>query len=196
MFHGQKDQQNKALDRSATDNDVYDLIQYITGREDARAGSGFGGTTLILRRATESDIRAVSEMNKQLIIDEGSPNPMTIDELEQRMKDWMLTDWAVDLICDADSIVGYALYQFRTNPYDPQRQEVYLRQYFIQSGYRNRGFGREGIELLLKGRFQEAERVVIDVLEDNLTGKSFWKKTGFSAYYTNMRRTIGTGGQK
>ncbi len=44
---------------------------------------------LTLRRATEDDLDDLAVMNKQLIEDEGSRNPMNREQLADRMKGWL-----------------------------------------------------------------------------------------------------------
>jgi GNAT superfamily N-acetyltransferase len=141
---------------------------------------------LILRRASESDLIVLAQMNKQLIVDEGNPNPMTIQELEERMRGWFFSDWNIDLICCAAQVIGYALYQYRENQYYKEQEEVYLRQYFIKPDFRNKGFGQAGINLLLENRYTSEQTIVIDVLECNPKGMNFWEKVGFIPYSTTM----------
>jgi hypothetical protein len=68
---------------------------------------------LHLRSAGLDDVRLLAEMNKQLIEDEGSANPMNLEQLEARMHEWLSEDRCADLIVnDEQNVVGYALYQF------------------------------------------------------------------------------------
>jgi hypothetical protein len=46
------------------------------------------------RRATSEDCALLAELNQQLIRDEGHRNKMTVPELEQRMKDWLASEYA------------------------------------------------------------------------------------------------------
>ena len=142
---------------------------------------------LLLRRANESELTILAHMNKQLIDDEGSPNPMTVMQLEGRMRGWMHSDWNIDLICNAEEIIGYSLYQYRKNEYVYDEDEVYLRQYYIKPDYRNQGFGQAGIELLLEYRFKDIKTIIIDVLACNTRGMGFWRKVGFIPYSTIMK---------
>lgn len=119
--------------------------------------------------------------------DEGSPNPMSLDELEQRMRDWLKSGWHIDLLCKDNDVVGYALYRFRQNEYFPDREEVYLRQYWIGREFRRNGYGREGIRMLRILRWKPRQTVIIDVLECNPIGKSFWHSVGFVPYSTTMK---------
>ncbi|WP_162848416.1 GNAT family N-acetyltransferase [Paenibacillus nanensis] len=143
--------------------------------------------TLTLRGALESDLPILAQMNKQLIDDEGSLNPMTISELEDRMRVWLLSDWHIDLLCKDTEIVGYALYQFRDNTYYKVEREVYVRQFFITSDHRMMGFGREGINLLKETRFPDVKTIIVDVLVNNHRGMSFWQQVGFAPYQTTMK---------
>ncbi len=145
--------------------------------------------TLQLRKAGVSDIEILALMNSQLIEDEGSQNPMSIQQLEVRMLNWLKEHWEIDLICESERVVGYALYQFRQNPYFQEQDEVYLRQYFISREHRGKGLGLEGIRVLKESRFNKASTIVIDVLESNSRGMNFWRKAGFLPYYVNMRLT-------
>lgn len=158
----------------------------ITGRHGHTGPTS--GDTLTLRKAAEPDLEELAAMNKQLINDEGSRNPMDIDQLLERMRDWMTTGWEIDLLCNSSDVVGYALYQFRPNSYDAHWKEAYLRQYFIKRDYRNRGYGRAGIELLLMERLQGIETITIEVLETNPNGMRFWGNAGFMPYSTTMKR--------
>ena len=44
---------------------------------------------LVLRFAREGDVAVLGELNHQLIRDEGHRNPMTVPELEERMRGWI-----------------------------------------------------------------------------------------------------------
>lgn len=143
--------------------------------------------SIVLRAACESDLTELASMNKQLIDDEGSSNPMTLSELEDRMKAWFLSNWNIDLLCIDSEIVGYALYQFRENQYFKDKQEVYLRQYYIKPDFRMQGYGRKGIETLKNTRFHKVSTIVVDVLVNNYRGICFWQKVGFIPYQTTMK---------
>jgi ribosomal protein S18 acetylase RimI-like enzyme len=143
--------------------------------------------SLKLVSATEFDLIALTQMNKGLIDDEGSQNPMTIHELENRMKGWLISDWSIDVIYKNSVIVGYALYQIRQNQYLAEEKEVYLRQYYIKPAFRRQGIGHDGIKLLKENRFNEAQTVTIDVLVENQRGMNFWRKVGFIPYCMTMK---------
>jgi RimJ/RimL family protein N-acetyltransferase len=143
-----------------------------------------------LIQAKESDLAVLAEMNKGLINDECSPNPMSIQELEERMKGWLFSDRNIDLIYMRSEIVGYALYQFRKNQYFPNEREVYLRQYYIKPAYRMKGLGQEGIKLLKEIRFKDIQTVNIDVLINNQVGMNFWQKVGFIPYSMTMNMNM------
>ncbi|WP_145412099.1 GNAT family N-acetyltransferase [Paenibacillus xylanexedens] len=143
--------------------------------------------TLRLQSARNKDLQILAEMNKQLIEDEKSSNPMGIDELEKRMSEFLENAWEIDLIMKEEKIIGYTLYQYQEDSINRTEKRVYIRQYFIRREYRKMGHGTAGIELLKKTRFREAKQIEIDVLETNPEGKKFWDRAGFKPYYTNMR---------
>lgn len=145
--------------------------------------------SISLRTVKEIEIHIIAEMNAQLIEDERSTNPMNREQLELRALDWLRADWNIDFICANNKIVGYALYQFKyqSTQFNRNLKEVYLRQYFIRREERNKGYGIDGIKLLKEQRFNGIKTIIIDVLEANPKGRAFWEKAGFMPYYTNMR---------
>jgi hypothetical protein len=50
----------------------------------------------LIRKATDEDLKLISQMNKELIEDEGSRNPMTLAELEDRIIGWLSSDWEIE----------------------------------------------------------------------------------------------------
>ena len=142
---------------------------------------------LRLQSARNEDLQILAEMNKQLIEDERSSNPMGINELEKRMSEFFENAWEIDLIMKEEKIIGYTLYQYQEDSINRTEKRVYIRQYFIRREYRKMGYGIAGIDLLWNTRFKDVKRIEIDVLETNPEGKRFWDKAGFKPYYTNMR---------
>jgi GNAT superfamily N-acetyltransferase len=141
---------------------------------------------LATRPATEADLPLLARMNKHLIEDEGSRNPMSLDQLAERMRGWVLGDWGVKLFLAGETIVGYAVYQLRRDEYFPQQTIVYLRQLFVERDRRSRGLGAEAVALLVQEHFPPGCTVVIDALASNPRGAAFWQKVGFAPYCATM----------
>ena len=130
---------------------------------------------LIFRFATESDIPWLAKMNQQLIKNEGHRNKMTLAELEQRMSNFLQTEYEAVIACLNQTDIGYALYR--------QDQEwLYLRQIFVIEEMRRKGLGRSFIEWLTDNPWKECNRIRTDVLVDNMAGIAFWKAVGFKEY--------------
>ena len=45
-----------------------------------------------LREAIAEDLPLLAELNRQLIQDQRSPNPMSVAELEERMRGWLVAE--------------------------------------------------------------------------------------------------------
>lgn len=133
------------------------------------------------RRAELSDASVLAEMNRQLIVDEGHRNSMTVRELEERMKDWLRSDYEACLFTSDEVAVGYAL--FRREP-----DWVYLRQFYVNTSRRRQGIGREALDYLMDSVWNDAGRIRLDVLSTNSHGIEFWKATGFREYCITMER--------
>jgi GNAT superfamily N-acetyltransferase len=142
---------------------------------------------LLVRPATEADLPTLARMNRYLIEDEGSRNPMSVQGLQQRMSEWLRGDWKVELfVDDMDAIMGYAVYQFRRDMYELNKVVVYLRQLYIERDKRSRGLGSRAVELLARTRFPTGCRIEVDALASNPRGVQFWTRVGFQPYCTTM----------
>ena len=143
--------------------------------------------TVTLRRASLEDCDTLAAMNRALIQDEGSRNAMTLLALSERMRRWLLDDWTGVLILIGEVIIGYALFQERRDEYAPDQVEIYVRQFYIKSPFRGKGFGREAFEHMQAGYFPPGAHLVLDVLATNPGARRFWEKLGFRAYSENLR---------
>jgi predicted acetyltransferase len=131
------------------------------------------------RFATARDCPLLGELNHQLIQDEGHRNPMSVAELEERMRTWLDREYIAVLFENAEGMFGYAL--FRSEP-----NEIYLRQLFIARHLRRKGFGRAAINLLRTQIWPPDRRLVLDVLVENHAAIAFWHSVGYSDYALTM----------
>ena len=131
------------------------------------------------KRATLNDCALLSELNHQLIRDEGHRNKMTVLELEQRMKGWLASEYVALFFEKDGEIVAYALYR-------EQPEEIYLRQLFVLRNRRRHGIGREAIELLRTKVWSKNKRLTIEVLAENKAAVAFWRAVGYKDYCLAM----------
>lgn len=149
-----------------------------------------GGLTVALIPASVNDVSQLAVMNSRLIADEGSRNPMNTPQLEDRMRGFLEGTWKGDLIQVGEQVVGYILYQYRTDEYFPEQPEVYLRQFFIEREFRRQDLGRQAIERWRESRLLPGTIVSLDVLAVNPGGESFWRTLGFQPHSTHMKMKI------
>ena len=97
-----------------------------------------GKIVVTIQTCTIDDCEYLAELNKELIHAESSDNPMTIKELEQRMKDFLQTFYEAYFFIERDRVVGYALIKMDCEP-------LYLRQFFDYSGIQTEALWRTGI---------------------------------------------------
>ena len=131
------------------------------------------------RAATLDDCSRLAELNHQLIRDEGHRNPMTVPELEQRMRSWLTGEYRAIIFEDAGEVVAYAL--FREQP-----QEIYLRQLFVVRHRRSQRIGRRAVEILRTQIWSKGKRLTVDVLVTNKRAISFWHSVGYSDYALSL----------
>jgi len=127
------------------------------------------------RPATVEDCALLAELNRQLVIDEGHRNLMTVAELEQRMRGWLSSEYRAMIFEDGGEVVAYAL--FREQP-----GEVYLRQLFVVRHRRGQGLGRRAVEILRSAVWPGTQRLTVDVLVANQRGVDFWRAVGYTDY--------------
>ena len=80
-------------------------------------------------KCTIDDVEKLAELNKQLIEDEKSDNKMNLDELKERMKSFLESDYCAYYFMEDENILGYALVNTNVSP-------VYMRQFLIDRSFR------------------------------------------------------------
>lgn len=124
------------------------------------------------RFATLDDCRLLAELNQQLIRDEGHRNPMTVPELEQRMRGWLAGEYRAILYEEGGEVVAYALFR-------EQADEIYLRQFFVARHKRRQGIGRRAVEILRSQIWPKNKRLTVEVLVANEQAVRFWRAVGY-----------------
>lgn len=128
------------------------------------------------RRATSADCPLLAELNHQLILDEGHRNPMTVPQLEQRMRGWLESgEYAAILFEDGGEVVAHALYR-------EQPDEIYLRQLFVVRERRRQGLGKQAMRLLFSEIWPKTKRLTVEVLVANTAAVAFWRAVGYRDY--------------
>jgi len=127
------------------------------------------------RPATVADCSLLAGLNHQLIQDEGHRNPMTVAQLEQRMRDWLDGEYRAVVYEDNGEVVAYALFQ-------ELPEEIYLRQLFVVRHRRRQGVGRRAVEILRSEIWPKTKRLTVDVLAINKTAIAFWRAVGYEDY--------------
>ena len=127
------------------------------------------------RPATLADCARLAEFNHQLIQDEGHHNPMTVPELEQRMRDWLATGYAAVVFEAPKEVVAYALYH-------AESREIYLRQLFVVRPHRRQGIGRKAFDILRTKIWPAGRRLTVEALAHNAPALAFWRSVGYQDY--------------
>lgn len=143
--------------------------------------AGASAVPMEYRVAGKRDIPLLAELNHQLIHDEGHPNPMSVTELEDRMRAWLMRAYSAVLFSSGDKVVGYALYRTDSSG-------IFLRQFFICRGERRRGHGRAAMGLLFERVWPAGAMVTLEALCTNRAAIAFWHAVGFEDYALTLRR--------
>ena len=62
-------------------------------------------------KAELTDVEKLAELNKRLIEDERHPNPMNVQQLAQRMIEWLQDEYSCYLASEDGSTVAYCLFR-------------------------------------------------------------------------------------
>jgi len=100
---------------------------------------------------------------------------MTVPELEQRLRGWLLSEYAATIFEERGKVVAYALY--REEP-----EELYLRQLFVVRNQRRKGIGRTAVEILRTQIWPKNKRLTVSVLVQNPAAVAFWRAIGYQDY--------------
>jgi ribosomal protein S18 acetylase RimI-like enzyme len=131
------------------------------------------------RLATLEDCSRLAELNHQLIRDEGHRNPMSVDQLKNRMRSWLSSDYRAVLYEDAGKVVAYALFR-------EQSDEIYLRQLFVVPSRRSQGIGRRAVDILRSEVWPSNKRLTVEVLVANDRAVKFWRSVGYQDYALSL----------
>jgi ribosomal protein S18 acetylase RimI-like enzyme len=133
-----------------------------------------------LREATAEDLPLLAELNHQLVRDQGSSNPMSVAELEGRMRSWLAAEYRAALFEIESRPVAYAVFR-------PAEGGIHLRQFFVARGLRRRGIGRRAIEAFRERFVPPGAAVTLEVLVHNAVGIAFWRALGFEEHALSLR---------
>ena len=145
-----------------------------------------------VRAAQLSDLPQLAKMNSRLVDDQGSENPFSLKEYEDRFREWLDTNiWTVDVFLHDGQVIGYSVYQDRADYYDPNEAVIYIRQYYIERAHRRLGLGKAAFQILIDTRFpKHVQSIALDVMATNSAGQNFWKKMGFNKYFISMKKEL------
>ncbi len=122
-------------------------------------------------RAELTDAEILASLNQHLIEDEAHPNPMNIDQLVQRMKEWLKTGYICYMVKHNGCIVAYCLYRDDGGYY-------YMRQLYVDRSHRRRGIATQLLDWLYENVWTD-KKVRLDVLAQNRDAVAFYKTYGF-----------------
>lgn len=131
-----------------------------------------------IQECTMTDVPKLAQLNKQLIDDEKSDNPMNLNELEIRMKGFLETEYNAYFFIEDSQIIGYALIRYTSSP-------IYLRQFLIDRNHRKNHYGTQAFQMLLQ--HLDVREIDLEVLPWNKNGLAFWRHCGFNETCIAMR---------
>ena len=136
---------------------------------------------LQVEKALVTQVEELARMNRQLIIDEGHSNPMNLEQLTGRMRDWLEGgDYSAYLALADGVIAGYCLYR-------DEGTHIYIRHLFVQVSFRRHGVGKTLVNWLHENLWM-GRKLRLDVLCGNQNGLQFWRRISFADYAITLER--------
>jgi GNAT superfamily N-acetyltransferase len=124
--------------------------------------------------ASDADLGLIAEWNHQLIHDEGHRNPMTVQQLRERMRVWLQAEYQAVIFSDGEP-AAYALFK-------KEADLIYLRQLFVRKDLRRCGVGRQAFAILRQEIWPQNVRLTVEVLCQNAGAVAFWRSVGYRDY--------------
>lgn len=87
--------------------------------------------------------------------------------------------WKTVGIYNGDKAVGFAMYGLFLN--EGKNGKVWLDRFLISSQYQGMGYGKEGINILIKHLYEEFgyKKIYLSVYDNNIKAIDLYKKIGF-----------------
>jgi len=131
-------------------------------------------------KADHSNIEKLAELNKRLIEDERHPNSMNMQQLAQRMTEWLQGEYACYIAAENGITVAYCLFRDDGKYY-------YLRHLFVERAYRRQGIATKLLDWMYKYIWTD-KKVRLDVLSHNTAAIAFYKAYGFEVGCLRMEK--------
>jgi GNAT superfamily N-acetyltransferase len=130
---------------------------------------------LTWHEATDADIGLLADWNLQLIRDEQHRNPMNVEQLAQRMRNWLRTGEYRAILFSTDEPVCHVVFK-------QDAELIHVRQFFVRRDRRRQGIGLAAVAILRQQVWPRDVRLTVDVLCHNAGGLAFWRSAGYRDY--------------
>jgi ribosomal-protein-alanine N-acetyltransferase len=135
---------------------------------------------MTIRKAEASEFAKLAELNKKLIEDEQHPNPMNVQQLAERMRDWLQGEYSCYVAEEDEETIAYCLFRDDGECY-------YLRQLFVERDHRRRGIATAFLDWMYNHVWID-KKVRLDVLSHNQEAIAFYKAYGFRVGCLRMEK--------
>ncbi len=124
----------------------------------------------------------IAKLNMQLIEDEGHSNPMDLEQLRDRMSDWLDSEYSCYVIEENGRIVTYSLWR-------DDGEYYYLRHLFTCREHRLKGYAKTLLRQL-EVEFYHDKPIRLEVLEGNDESMRFYERLGYYTYACTMQKPV------
>lgn len=142
--------------------------------------ASFGSLALQIVQAELTDVERLAEMNRHLIEDERHPIPMNVNQLTQRLKEWLENEYICHLVKQHESIIAYCLWR-------DEGEYYYMRQLYVDRKHRRKGIATKLLDWLYENVWTD-QKVRLDVFAHNEPAIEFYKRYGFRICVLRMEQ--------
>lgn len=134
-------------------------------------------------RLTSQNSKPLALLNAELIQDEGHSNSMTLQQLEDRMIDWLDSgQYQCYGIMHRSLPVAYCLCR-------SEADNVYIRQLFTLRNYRKRGLAKKLLDYV-EAHAEPSQIMRLEVLATNKAAIKFYQKLGYRMYAHTFEKVV------
>jgi len=152
---------------------------------------------MIIRKATETDLEKILELNKNLFVFEAKftdkyNQDWTFSEIGKNyFKERLNNENCILLVAEENQVIGYSLTFIKSAPFWKINPVAELENMFVEEKFRDKGVGsalvQETINELNK---RGINRLRVGAIYDNTNAINFYKKNGFEPVNLYLEKSL------
>lgn len=154
--------------------------------------------SVIIRKATENDLKAVQELNYKLFdlefsndFDPALNMEWTFSEKGEKYFKGLIEDGTVWVAVDNDRVIGYLAGSIDGKPSYATKSLAELENFYIDEEYRRQGIGKKLVQKLKNYCIDQGiEEMKVTASSKNINAREFYKNNGFEDFEVTYKMKL------